>query len=81
MLKELSSSSSFLGCPQCFHELLPAFQSDIIDRIPNLLSFVYMSGRNHFCQWLFKKKSGPCVWNIIKLTVFEIAKTDKINDD
>ena len=27
----------------CFHELFPAFQYGIIDRIPELLSFVYMS--------------------------------------
>ena len=27
----------------CFHELFPAFQYDIIHRIPELISFVYMS--------------------------------------
>ena len=26
----------------CFHELFPAFQYDIIDKIPELLSFVYI---------------------------------------
>ena len=33
----------------CFHRLFPAFLYDIIDRIPELLSFVYMSRVNYFC--------------------------------
>ena len=44
----------------CFHELFPAFQYDIIDRIPELLSFVYMSCLNYFCQCLFFR-SGQSV--------------------
>ena len=36
-----------------FYELFPTFQYDIIDRIPELLSFVYMSCTNYFCQCLF----------------------------
>ena len=44
----------------CFHELFPAFQYDITDRIPELLSFVYMSRINYFCQCLFFK-SGHSV--------------------
>jgi len=36
-----------------FHELFPAFEHDIIDRIPELLSYVYMSCINYFCQCLF----------------------------
>ena len=35
----------------CFHELFPAY--DIIDRIPELLSFVYMSRIHYFCEFLF----------------------------
>ena len=38
---------------QCFHEFFPAFQYDIVARIPELLSFVYMSCINYFCQCLF----------------------------
>ena len=44
----------------CFHELFPTFQYDIIDRIPKLLSFVYKSCINYFCQCLFFK-SGQSV--------------------
>ena len=44
----------------CFHELFPAFQYDIIDRIPELLSFVYMSCIHYFCQCLFFR-SGQSV--------------------
>ena len=36
-------------------EDFPAFQYDIIDRIPELLSSVYMSCINYFCQCLFFK--------------------------
>ena len=36
-----------------FNELFPAFQYDIIDRIPELPSFVYMSCIHYFCQCLF----------------------------
>ena len=32
--------------------LFPAFSYDIIDRIPELLSFVYTSRTNYFCQRL-----------------------------
>ena len=36
------------------------FQYDIIDRIPELLSFVYMSFIHYFCQCLFfKAPMGP----------------------
>ena len=45
---------------QYFHELFPAFQYDITDRIPELLSFVYMSCINYFCQCLFFR-SGQSV--------------------
>ena len=38
-----------------FNELFPAFQYDITDRIPELLSFVYMSCIHYFCQCLFFK--------------------------
>ena len=44
----------------CFHELFPAFQYDIIDRIPELFSFVYTSCINYFCQCFFFK-SGQSV--------------------
>ena len=37
----------------CFHDLFPAFQYDIIDRIPELLRFVYIPRVNNFCQCLF----------------------------
>ena len=44
----------------CFHELFPAFQYDIIDRIPKLVSFVYMSCIHYFFQCLFFR-SGQSV--------------------
>ena len=76
MLKGLSSSSSFLGCLQRFHELFTAFQYDIIDRVPDLLCFVYMSCINHFCQCLFyffkfgiaktdNEMTSNVLWNIL----------------
>ena len=44
----------------CFHELFPAFQYDIIDRIPELLSFVYMSRINYFCVFIFFNLDSVC---------------------
>ena len=41
-------------------EDFPAFQYDIIDRMPELLTFVYMSCINYFCQCLFFR-SGKSV--------------------
>ena len=48
----------------CFHELFPEFKYDIIDRILELLSFVYMSCINYCCQCLFFNLDSLCetVW-------------------
>ena len=63
----------------CFHGLFPAFQYGIIDRIPELLSFVYMSHIKKkvfifnldiffllFFFFLFPHFPNPFMWNSIK---------------